>query len=817
MPDHFFIDGWVRRENYTSPGTARNNIKAPGRDRFGHGSKLKKKFEKAWADAKARQSNVVVVSGNPSGFYVEFESDKTFALDLEKLDLQSQGIALLSVRQFDEVELATVFVPEGKVQFFLQRFEDYLNRDTRFGKPMNKSLVDSIADLRLATLESFWTEAFERFPQPAEEIWWEIWLRNDNGNELTGFRELSKRLELKVGEGHLSFPDRSVVLALASPNDLSKSIDLMNYFAELRKAKELPSFFTGLKTSEQKQWIDDLVSRTIMPGEEAPSVCVLDTGVNRNHPLLEDSMSEPDLHSFKAEWGTDDHGGHGTEMAGVAIFGDLAAAMMHSSPISIPHRLESVKILPPSGTNPPELYGVISADAAAQVEITAPERQRIFLMAVTAPDQRDRGFPSSWSAEIDNLSASTDDPEYGNRRLFIISGGNRTTDLRREYFEDSLTDSIHDPGQSWNALTVGAYTERITIADPAFKDWTALARAGELCPSSTTSGVWSGQWPIKPDIVMEGGNYAISPDGEISNCEDLSLLTAYYLFSSRLLTTTGDTSGASALAANMGAAILSKYPNAWPETIRAIMVHSARWSEQMKAQVGYSDDTGRKNLAPLLRSFGYGVPDLGRALESTSNALTLIAQERIFPYEGAKTKEMMLHTLPWPKEELAALGATTVRLRVTLSYFIEPNPARRGWTKRHRYASHGLRFDVKTPTETVDQFRARLNKQARDEEETLLTPSDSETWVIGPSLRSKGSIHSDVWTGTAADLAERGFIGVYPVIGWWRERPKLNRSEQGARYSLLVSIETDRTDVDLYVPVDTIIQTTVPTEISLET
>lgn len=141
-----------------------------------------------------------------------------------------------------------------------------------------------------------------------------------------------------------------------------------------------------------------------------------------------------------------------------------------------------------------------------------------------------------------------------------------------------------------------------------------------------------------------------------------------------------------------------------------------------------------------------------------------------------------------------------------MSYFIEPNPARRGWNKRHRYASHGLRFDVKTATESVDQFRSRLNMQAREEEENSVTPGDSSSWVIGPKLRSKGSIHSDVWKGQAADLAERGFIGVYPVIGWWRERHQLNRWQQGARYSLVVSIETDVTDVDLYVPVSNMIE-----------
>lgn len=613
MADHFFLVGWSKKENYTSPSSGGSRSQTPARDRQAHGSALKSKFENAWKTAKAKQSSVVVVSGNPDGFYVEFESDPKFALDLEKLDLRSHGIELSAVRQVSGVEFATVFIPEGKVQLFLDRFEDYLTKDTPHGKPKNKALVDSIADLRLATLESFWTEALEPFPEPEEPVWWEIWLRNDAGNELSGFREIAERLNLTVGQKHLSFPDRTVVLARATATELSQSLELMNYFAELRKAKELPTFFLDLKKNKQKEWINDLLSRTTLASADSPAVCVLDTGINRSHPLLEDSLAEADMHAYLEEWDTSDHHSHGTEMAGVALFGDLAEALVSADPVFLTHRLESGKILPPVGANPPDLYGVITADLAAQSEWTAPDRQRVFLMAVTAPDQRDRGLPTSWSAEIDALSSSVDDSEQGERRLFVLSAGNRTTELSRAYFNDCLTESIHDPAQSWNALTVGAYTERTRIDDPNYAGWVPLANAGEMCPTSTTSAVWNTQWPTKPDIVMEGGNYAISPEDEISSVEDLSILTTYHEILARYFSTTRDTSGASAFAANMAATIMAKYPNAWPETIRAIMVHSARWTDEMKAQVEYDEDAGRRNMSALLRSFGYGVPKLNRA------------------------------------------------------------------------------------------------------------------------------------------------------------------------------------------------------------
>ncbi len=51
-------------------------------------------------------------------------------------------------------------------------------------------------------------------------------------------------------------------------------------------------------------------------------------------------------------------------------------------------------------------------------------------------------------------------------------------------------------------------------------------------------------------------------------------------------------------------------------------------------------------------------------------------------------------------------------MRVTLSYFIEPNPSERGFSARYRYESHGLRYDVKRPAESGADFRARI-KRAR--------------------------------------------------------------------------------------------------------
>ncbi|CAD7342405.1 MULTISPECIES: hypothetical protein [unclassified Sphingobium] len=72
---------------------------------------------------------------------------------------------------------------------------------------------------------------------------------------------------------------------------------------------------------------------------------------------------------------------------------------------------------------------------------------------------------------------------------------------------------------------------------------------------------------------------------------------------------------------------------------------------------------------------------------------------------SAVTDELAVHQLPWPREALLALDpATLVQLRVTLSYCIEPNPGERGLSRRHVYASHGLRSDLNHADDSLGTF-----------------------------------------------------------------------------------------------------------------
>ena len=92
----------------------------------------------------------------------------------------------------------------------------------------------------------------------------------------------------------------------------------------------------------------------------------------------------------------------------------------------------------------------------------------------------------------------------------------------------------------------------------------------------------------------------------------------------------------------------------------------------------------------------------------------------------------------------------------------------------------------------------------------MASRSPSDHWLIGSNNRNKGSVHLDIWRGTAVELASSNLIAISPRIGWWRERQHLSKYDKTTRYSLVVSITTPENDVDIYTPVNKI---SIPTPI----
>ena len=813
---HLLLEGSGVAEPYTSRQKPRDGL-PPDRARAAHARMLQESLDAAMAQARRTMaSRDEAVAEGEHGFYLEFdlpEAERSFA---DRLESRRSAIELVAVRppsMGEGMAHATVFVPERSAGFFSAKIEAYATLTTPKGKPKNEALVARIEDVRVAAVRSLFTDDPALFPSDGRRTWWEVWLRE---RRLEPFYRVATRLDVIVKDHLIVFPERDVVLALADEATLARLIVNTDAVAELRVAKDTPSLFLDMPAVEQIEWAASLADRVVYPipsSSLTPVVCLLDSGATREHPLIEIALDATDQHAYDDNWGVGDAtywNGHGTAMAGVALYGDLEAALASSGTVVLRHRLETVKILPPARENDPSLYGAITAGGIAKAEAWAPHRRRVYCMAVTSEVGLGRGRPSSWSAAIDQLCYGVGD----RRRLMVIAAGNIRGDISAsEYPDANDLAEAESPAQAWNALVAGAYTDKVTITHPDYTGWQPVASAGGLSPASRTSGVWDRQWPVRPDVVFEGGNLAHDGVNPAVAIDDLQLVTTHYRPSSRLLDAFGDTSAATALVANLSARVMAARPELWPETVRGLVVHSAEWTPAMRAEI----DAGQ-NQAPkiaLLRRYGWGVPDFDRALMSASNDATLMVEDALLPLrrDGSqvKSRNMNLHRLPWPRDELIGLGDADVELRITLSYFVEPNPGERGWTRRHRYASHALRFKVKQSLETVDKFRARINKAAEAEEAGVAKRAiGRDGWVLGSQARDRGSIHSDIWRGGASELAERDAVGVFPIGGWWKEKKDLQRWNRSVRYALLISIRAPGADVDLYTAIANQIAVSIP-------
>lgn len=826
---HIFISGNVKPEKYKASPKQGKQPRIPPRDRAAHSAKLLKQFETIWNQKKElEQTRTAEKISTREGTYLSFTSAADHDLIIKSLENIKKGIRLLNIKE-EKVDSehtqvkATVYIPNGMEGFFISKIAKYEAEDLKSGKPKNAPLVNSINDVRIALLEGLWTDKLQLIPTENSK-WCEAWLNvntkdKQEKDQIALFLKTLESIGIEYKRNTIIFPERAVLLINASRDQLLELMLQSDLLAEFRAGQEPAGFWINESAIEQQAWVDDLLQR-IEQIDSNIKVCVLDSGVNNGHQLLQPLIDNANTLTVDNAWGTNDHetgSGHGTLMAGIAGYGQMESILVSTENVPITHRICSVKILPPptQEATPKELWGDVTAQGIARAEIQNPEMILIYCMSVTSKQDAEQGRPSSWSGAIDNLAFGDGE----NQRLIIISAGNIRDEVSWKNYPDSnYVTTIENPAQSWNSVVIGAYTNKNQVNDEKFKDYTLVANQGELSPYSSTSLVWEKKWPVKPDVVFEGGNLLKAPDDSVTTHEDLELLSTSKRFNIKPFDTINATSAAAAQASWFAAKITFEYPNAWPETVRALLVHSAYWNEAMLKQLNVKRGN-RGDFKNLLKVFGFGIPELNKALYSQESALTFVAQEFIQPFgfndkNQPETNEIHFFNLPWPKEILLEMGNIPVRLRVTLSYFIEPGAGEIGWKDKYRYQSHGLRFDINNVGEEEDEFRKRVNVEARDENEEVNSNSGSNRWVIGANNRSNGSIHSDYWEGTAADLSTCNLIAVFPIIGWWRERKHLGKVENLTRYSLVISLETPAQEVELYTTVKNMIE--VPIEIKTE-
>lgn len=210
---HLFPRDTASTNRYIYPRrVVSSQFDVPPRDRSLHSSSLIDQLQSA-KQQQANQTDGFQASEPPKGLVIEFQSDPSFKLQLKSLESERSGIELRNSRvNASGVMHATVFIPEGKLNYFIRKFEDYADptKDTRADKPRNNDLVASIGQLKLAVLESFWTDRREQPTDHAQMEWWEAWLRmgTDEEDVVAVFRQRARAANVFVSERTLRFPDR---------------------------------------------------------------------------------------------------------------------------------------------------------------------------------------------------------------------------------------------------------------------------------------------------------------------------------------------------------------------------------------------------------------------------------------------------------------------------------------------------------------------------------------------------------------------------------------------------------------------------------
>lgn len=765
------------------------------------------------------------------GVAVEYHFRSDAKIDVTLLEnAQGSKIELLNVKLDDRGNpvSAIIYIPPTRKEYINKRVKAYTDptKNRADGRPKDYKKFDKTQTFEAATIEKLWIDK-AYIPSDRDQLLnWEVWLRAGKFEEFE--IEARKFESVSVSRHKLVFPERDICSIHCSLKHLEKLFVITKAITGFRYLPILAGFFDSLSPREQRQLSDELLNRLVRAPSISTSVCVLDTGLFVNHPLLRNYIATNGVDSVDPSWMSSDHHGHGTQMAGLALVGDLTPILASTDTIQVNHFLESVKVFPPHGQNSDEHVGYITAQAVSRAEANNPDLNRVFCLSWSMEDENQKngtqvtsGKPTSLSARLDQLAFGIEELNMWQirdeqKRLLIVSAGNIREDYDpKQYLNINDLSEIEDPAQAWNVLTVGAITNKTFTNDPTFDQWSPLAGLSDLSPKSRTSVLWGDKssWPTKPDIVMEGGNYLVNQTRDYMEPHpDTCPLTTD---SRDIFTCSHDTSAANAQANHLAASLMAAYPDLWPESIRGLMVHSSEWVGEMKKSLRTKTDK-----ISHLRRYGYGTPLPDNLLNSYSNRPCIIIQDYLQPFKMSDAtsssniifNDMNHYHLPWPTDELEQIYGE-VQLRITLSYFIEPNPSERPPKTKYSYASHGLRFKLNRPNESETNFLARINEELRFEEyneevSERVQIGETETqdkWLLGPQSRDRGSLISDIWLGTGVELSQQNIVAVIPQIGWWKFRKAFpnrdsERYNERVRYSLILSLISTE-EIDLYTPI----------------
>ncbi|MBF0602673.1 MAG: S8 family peptidase [Nitrospirae bacterium] len=493
------------------------------------------------------------------------------------------------------------------------------------------------------------------------------------------------------------------------------------------RSVDLPPSF-GLERSVVFQSIQNF--QTISPpGEHAPGIVVLDSGLATGHPLLGAAVG--DAQSFlPGEESAADENGHGTHVAGLALYGDFESSLR--SRLFVPTlRLFSGRILDKNNEN---TSGFVEKHIEKAVRYFVKEYNcRVFNLSFgDANKPYLGGHLKGLSLTLDALSR-----ELG--VLFVVSVGNHRIGedspdglAWRDNYPHYLLDEawrIIEPAPALNVLTVGSlarhnqtYNSQCYPLDPS-----EIPIAQPDQPSPFTRSGHSVDGTIKPELMAHGGNWALNTragNALLDRVAGLGVVSTNHQFAiGHPFAVDSGTSMAAPQVAHLAASILREHPDASASLLRALLCAHAVMPEESQALID-RDKEFRKVC-------GYGQVDVTALHRSLESAVTLIAGGPI------GNKHHHFYEIPVP-DEFTSKGNRPREVSVALAY----TPAVR--TTRIKYKA--TRIDFKLVTEvSLDQVTKMFNKATDEKEYENIKETDASCRVIGSVKRSKGTVQADRW------------------------------------------------------------------------
>jgi len=392
------------------------------------------------------------------------------------------------------------------------------------------------------------------------------------------------------------------------------------------------------------------------PPQTAQGICTLDSGINSGHPLLGPAIGEAT--AVPAHLGdAADVNGHGTMVAGLALYGNLQSSI--DSGGFIPElRLFSARVL--NANNEFDDESLITTQMRSAIEyFKSTYGCRIFNASLGDPRMPFNGGKlSPWASILDHLSRELD-------IIIVVSAGNYEHEPPEDNADHHVTGyprylleapaKIIEPATGCIVLTVGAITSPVVTCpvSPDDVDLRPIAQGSQPSPF-TRSGPGIGG-SIKPELIEEGGNLIYHGSLRRSrNFPETDVFSTSLNYVENLFQTSRGTSFAAPIIANKAARILNAFPEATANLVRALIVSAAEVPAECRTLLSPIGSSAIRELC------GYGVPSVEKAVNSDSNRVLLYSENEL-PFDCFHVYE-----IPIPSEIYQVQGKSEID--VTLAF-----------------------------------------------------------------------------------------------------------------------------------------------------